>query len=227
MTSRVPRRAFLAAGVVTALGACAEPSLRPPVTAGSTSVLPSPEGPAGAEPFDALLATRRSIRAFTTEPLDEPTIARLCWATQGRTSPEGKRTAPSAGALYPLELLVATAGSLRRYVSRGHLMQQVVQEDRRAAIASATGGQDAAVLAPTLFVVTGVVERTADKYGDRAERYVMLEAGHACQNLLLEASALGLGAVPIGSFDDDLLRAAVEAPEGELPLYVVPVGHPT
>lgn len=75
-------------------------------------------------------------------------------------------------------------------------------------------------------MITGVVARTVAKYGDRAERYVQLEAGHVCQNLLLEATALGLGAVPMGAFSDEALRAALDLGEGELPLYVVPVGYP-
>jgi SagB-type dehydrogenase family enzyme len=99
-------------------------------------------------------------------------------------------------------------------------------QDRRQLIAAATGNQEAAVVAPILFVITGVVARTAGRYGDRAERYVTLEAGHACQNLLLEATALGLGAVPIGAFDDEGVRAALRVGEDELPLYIVPVGHP-
>jgi SagB-type dehydrogenase family enzyme len=99
-------------------------------------------------------------------------------------------------------------------------------QDRRQLIAAATGNQEAAVVAPILFVITGVVARTAGTYGDRAERYVTLEAGHACQNLLLEATALGLGAVPIGAFDDEGVRAALRVGEDELPLYIVPVGHP-
>jgi SagB-type dehydrogenase family enzyme len=154
-------------------------------------------------------------------------IARLLWAAQGQTASWGGRTAPSAGALYPLELYVATEDRLLRYLPAESATEDVTTEDRRLPIATATGGQAAASHAPIVFVLTGVLTRTAEKYGDRAERYVQLEAGHACQNLLLQATALGLGAVPIGAFDDDLLRSAIDADAGELPLYVVPVGHPT
>jgi nitroreductase len=63
------------------------------------------------------------------------------------------------------------------------------------------------------------------RYGDRADRYVLLEAGHAAQNLLLEAVAMGLGAVPIGAFDDVAVSQAMELADGEVPLYLIPVGH--
>lgn len=75
-------------------------------------------------------------------------------------------------------------------------------------------------------MISGIVARTAEKYGDRAERYVQMEAGHVCQNMLLEATGLGLAAVPMGAFSDDELRTALGVGDEELPLYVVPVGHP-
>ncbi|MGZ8630973.1 MAG: SagB/ThcOx family dehydrogenase [Actinomycetota bacterium] len=173
-----------------------------------------------------MLGRRRSVRAFTPEPLDEDTIAHLLWAAQGVTASWGGRTAPSAGAFYPIEVSVATDDGVRRYVPDEHLTVTLRSEDRRPRIAEATGGQDAAVLAPALFVITGIVARTAGKYGDRAERYVQMEAGHVCQNMLLEATALGLGAVPLGAFSDDAVRDALGVGDDELPLYVVPVGHP-
>ena len=192
----------------------------------SSDAPPSPEREEGAA-FDDILARRRSIRTFTDRPLEAEAISQLLWAAQGVTASWGGRTAPSAGALYPIEVYVASADALRRYVSDEHRAVELALDDRRARIAEAVGGQEAAVGAPTLFVIIGVVARTAAKYGDRAERYVQLEAGHVCQNLLLEATALGLGAVPMGAFSDEALRAALDLGDGELPLYVVPVGHPT
>jgi SagB-type dehydrogenase family enzyme len=188
------------------------------------SALPSPDR--GREPtLDAVLAERRSIRGFTDEAVDEEAISRLLWAAQGVTAAWGGRTAPSAGALYPIEVYVATSDGLRRYVPQDHGSVEVVDEDRRQRIAEATG-QETPSTAPVLVVITGVVSRTAAKYGDRAERYVQLEAGHACQNLLLEATSLGLAAVPIGAFSDDAVRGAIGVSGDELPLYVVPIGHP-
>ena len=219
------RRTFLATTALAVLGACTNdegavgspPALR-------TAVLPSPERDVNVG-LDDVLAHRRSIRSFTDGQLVEEAISRLLWAAQGVTASWGGRTAPSAGALYPIEVYVATADALRRYVPDDHRAVDLAPEDRRPRIAEATG-QEAAADAPTLFVITGVVARTAEKYGERAERYVQLEAGHVCQNLLLEATALGLGAVPIGAFSDEALRDALGLSDGELPLYVVPVGHP-
>jgi SagB-type dehydrogenase family enzyme len=121
---------------------------------------------------------------------------------------------------------VADAEGVRHYVPEGHRTERISDADRRPALADAAGGQEAARDAPTLFVIAAVPGRTEEKYGERAERYVALEAGHVCQNLLLEATALGLGGVPIGAFSDDGVREALGLPETMTPLYLVPVGHP-
>jgi SagB-type dehydrogenase family enzyme len=220
----LPRRQVLEIAALAALGACSRQQGSPSSIA-ATSTLPSAE-PVSAMLLEDALGSRRSVRSFSDRPVTPATVARLLWASQGQTAPWGGRTAPSAGALYPLELYVATVDRLSRYLPADGTTEVIATEDRRLPIATATGAQSATTQAPVLFVITGVAARSAEKYGDRAERYVQLEAGHACQNLLLEATALGLGAVPIGAFDDDLVRVAIDAGEDELPLYVVPVGHP-
>jgi SagB-type dehydrogenase family enzyme len=174
-----------------------------------------------------VLGHRRSVRAFTRDPVDEASIAHLLWAAQGVTAPWGGRTAPSAGALYPIEVSVATSDGVRRFLPDEGGTVLLTPEDRRPRLAAATGGQQAADLAPALFVLTAVLARASGKYGDRAERYVQLEAGHVCQNVLLEATAMGLGAVPLGAFSDDAVRDAIGVGDDELPLYIVPVGHPS
>ncbi|HEX6536077.1 MAG TPA: SagB/ThcOx family dehydrogenase [Gemmatimonadaceae bacterium] len=176
--------------------------------------------------LEEALARRRSVRAFTSDTLDERTIDQLLWAAQGVTSPEGLRTAPSAGALYPLEVYVARRDGLSHYRPREHRQERLSAHDSRPDLARAAYRQSAVVEAPAVFVITGVIARTAAKYDGRAERYVHLEAGHAAQNLLLQAVALGLGAVPIGAFDDQRVRDALRLPPGEEPLYLIPVGHP-
>lgn len=221
------RRTFITGAGLLVLGACTNGGR----VAGSSSTvpsgpLPSPRRSPGIG-LDGALDRRRSIRSFTDESLDEDAIAHLLWAAQGVTASWGGRTAPSAGALHPIEISVATGeGGLRRYVPDEGRTVLLTSEDRRPHIANATGGQDAALHAPALFVISGIVARTAEKYGDRAERYVQMEAGHVCQNMLLEATGLGLAAVPMGAFSDDELRTALGLGDEELPLYVVPVGHP-
>jgi SagB-type dehydrogenase family enzyme len=176
--------------------------------------------------LEETLAQRRSVRNFTEEELTLEEIAQLLWAAQGITTLWGGRTAPSAGALYPLEVYVATASGLYHYVPQEHKVIIVSQEDLRLKIWEVALKQEAIREAAAVFVITAVYERTAKKYGDRAERYVKLEAGHACQNILLQAVAMDLGAVPIGAFYDDQVQAALSLPADHEPLYLIPVGHP-
>lgn len=142
------------------------------------------------------------------------------------TDPAGLRAAPSAGATYPLELYTVTPDGVARYVPAGHGLLGHLDGDLRAEVAAATRGQAWVGDAPLLVVVTGVEARTAERYGDRAHRYLLLEAGHAAQNLLLQATAMGLAGTPVGAFDDDELRRVLDLSDDEAPLYVVPIGHP-
>lgn len=176
--------------------------------------------------LEEAIARRRSVREFTEESLSREEISQLLWAAQGITDPRGLRSAPSAGALYPLELYVATSEGAYHYLPRGHALQVVGEEDRRPDLWEAGLKQGALQEAPAIFVVTAVYQRTEAKYGERAERYVKLEAGHAAQNILLQAMALRLGAVPIGAFYDDQVQSALALHADHQPLYLIPVGHP-
>lgn len=172
------------------------------------------------------LLERRSIRDYTAETLDLTELSQLLWAAQGITSDAGQRTAPSAGALYPLVTYVVTSEAWYRYLPPDHELEHLGEGDMRGALAEAALGQEAVGSAAAVFVITGVYARTAGKYGDRAERYVHLEAGHAAQNLLLQAVAGGLGAVPIGAFRDAEVQTVLSLPPDHQPLYLLPVGHP-
>lgn len=188
--------------------------------------LPAPR-PSGPLSLEEALRRRRSVREFEGTALTDEEIAQLSWAAQGRTSVTGLRTAPSAGALYPLEVYVALPGGLYRFDSGRHALEMRSDRDLRPELQRAGLGQDAIGDAPAVFVISGAFERTEVKYGPRrTPRYVHMEAGHAAQNLLLQAVALGLGAVPIGAFYDDSVREVLSLPEGERPLYLIPVGHP-
>jgi SagB-type dehydrogenase family enzyme len=176
--------------------------------------------------LEAALMARRSIRSFADTALPLQTIAQLFWSAQGETRPWGGRTAPSAGALYPLELYAATTYGVLHYLPSGHQAEQWLEGDVRVALWASGLRQEALRQAPAVFVMTAVHGRTSAKYGDRAERYVKLEAGHAAQNLLLQAVALGLGAVPIGAFHDQDIASILGLPPDEAPLYLIPVGHP-
>ncbi|MBZ5513773.1 MAG: SagB/ThcOx family dehydrogenase [Acidobacteriia bacterium] len=188
--------------------------------------LPPPEQK-GRISVEEALARRRSVREFTREALSERELSQLLWAAQGITHPDGLRTAPSAGALYPLEIYVATTSGFYHYEPKGHRLVQLSDRDLRAAVRRAALEQEAITQAPAVFVIAAVYERTSRKYGPaRTPRYVHMEAGHSAENLLLEAAALGLGGVPIGAFDDDALHGALALQGDCRPLYLIPVGHP-
>ncbi len=187
--------------------------------------LPQPQTTDGMG-LDQALATRRSIRRFTGRPLTREQIGQLAWAAQGITSEQGYRTAPSAGALYPLQVLVATADGLFTYDPRRHALLPVNDEDVRDQIVQAAMGQKWIAKAGGVFVLAGNNEITARKYGRRAQQFVWQETGHAAQNLLLQATSLGLGATPVGAFDEDRLSEVLQLPEGWQAVYVLPVGVP-
>jgi SagB-type dehydrogenase family enzyme len=188
--------------------------LPPPILSGETSL-------------EEALVRRRSAREYDTQPLTSRELGQLLWAAQGITHERGLRTAPSAGALYPLEVYVATTDGVFHYQPQGHQLLVTSPQDAREKLYHAALNQDPVRQAPAVFIVTAIYERTAEKYGaERSPRYVHLEAGHAAQNLLLGAVALGLGAVPIGAFHDEEIQRALGLPADHQPLYLIPVGHP-
>lgn len=203
---------------------CGRPA-QPPREAIERVALPAADT-TGSRTLESVLASRRSQRDFAPRPLALAELGQLAWAAQGVTSEDGKRTSPSAGALYPLELYVATADGLFRYVPASHVFDKLDAADLRERLHAASSEQAAILAAPAVFVVTGTHARTAKVYGKSGTRvYVHLEAGHAAQNLLLAAEALDLAAVPMGGFDAAKLRRVLDVSSGEEPLYIIAVGH--
>lgn len=187
-----------------------------------TRPLPAPTLLGGA-PVWTVIAARRSRRAFGDRALTDAELAQLLWAAQGLD--DGHRTAPSAGALYPLTVRVVDARGVWRYAPAQHALVAEQPRDRRAALADAALRQQAVRTAPLTLVITGELAITAATYGTRgADRFVALEAGHVAQNVLLAATALGLAAVPVGAFDEAALPTALALPTGATPLYLIPVG---
>ncbi len=194
-------------------------------TAAERVILPPPAR-AGHMSLEEALARRRSVREFSGKPLSDRELSQLLWAAQGITHPDGFRTVPSAGALYPLEIYVATATGCFHYDPQPHRLHRSTDRDLRPALYRAAQAQEPVREAPAVFVVAAVYERTAKKYGEaRSPRYVHLEAGHAAQNLLLEAVALDLGGVPIGAFHDAEIQKVLSLPAEQRPLYLIPIGH--
>jgi len=177
--------------------------------------------------LDRAIADRRSVREYRDEPLTDRQLSQLLWAVQGITARDGARSVPSAGALFPLEIYVATARGLHHYEPGQHRLRRRSDRDPRKALYRAALLQDAVRDAPAVFVIAAVYERIARKYGaERTPRYVHMEVGHAAQNLLLQATGLGLGGVPIGAFHDERIHQALRLPENHVPLYLVPIGRP-
>ena len=187
--------------------------------------LPPPrlEGPMSLE---ETLAARRSVRDYSNKRLSWDEIGQLLWSMQGVTREWGGRTAPSAGALYPLETYVATVEGLYHYQPSGHQVTGTPRLGLGQELWQAALKQDCVRQAPAVFVIAAVYERTSGKYGERAARYVHMEAGHAAENLLLQAVALGLGGVVVGAFHDAQVQTTLDLPQDRQPLYLIPVGYP-
>jgi SagB-type dehydrogenase family enzyme len=183
-------------------------------------------------PLQQLLARRRSIRDYTAQPLTLAQAASLLWAAEGITAPPHLRTAPSAGALYPLQLsLVAGAVSgldpgVYRHLPEQGAIELLAEGDRRRDLAAAALGQSWLAQAPLTLVFGARYARTTVKYHQRGFQYVHIEVGHASQNVLLMAAALNLGAAVVGAFDDEGVARVVGLHKQETPLYLLPVGHP-
>lgn len=181
--------------------------------------------------IEAALHRRRSIRAYADASLGLADLAQLLWAAQGVTAANGFRTAPSAGALYPLEVYVFAGNvvdlpaGIYKYHPQGHTLSRVVEGDRRRELMHVALEQSSLRDAAAVILIAAVYERTTAKYGARGLRYVHMEAGHAAQNVYLQAISLDLGTVAIGAFDDAGVKRVAHLSEHEQPLYLLPIGR--
>jgi SagB-type dehydrogenase family enzyme len=211
---------------------CGKPAAIPTPSSEQPAVINLPEPQYDSDvSIEQSFLNRRSIRSYTGEPLTLREVSQLLWAAQGITDPRGFRTAPSAGALYPLEVyLVAgdvedlTSG-VYRYEPDGHQLVRIIDGDKRAELADAALAQPSVKEGAISIVFAAVYERTTVKYGERGIRYVHMEAGHAGQNLCLQATAMGLGVVTVGAFHDEQVSKLLNLPQDEKPLYIIPVGR--
>ena len=179
---------------------------------------------------ESTLLERRSIRTYSDEPLTLAEISQLLWAAQGVTHNRGFRTAPSAGALYPLEIYIVAgkvtglATGIYKYKPNLHELSKIVEGDKRTDLCRAALNQSAVKNAPVVILFCAVYQRMTVKYGQRGIRYVFIEVGHSAQNICLQAVSLGLGTVPIGAFHDDKVKKILNCEADEEPLYIMPVG---
>jgi SagB-type dehydrogenase family enzyme len=189
--------------------------------------------------LEEALRRRRSVRDYTSMPVSLEELSQLLWAAYGVTEINWSlKTTPSAGGTYPLDIYVVVrsggvsmisggflAPGSYRYDFRSHCLELVREGDFSGQLSEAALAQTWVREAALNIVIFGVYERTTRRYGERGYRYVYMEAGHASQNIYLQATALGLGTVSVGAFYDDRVKRIVGAVEGE-PLYIMPVGRP-
>jgi SagB-type dehydrogenase family enzyme len=174
---------------------------------------------------------RRSVRQYQNLPMTLSDLSQLLWAAQGSSGFRGRRTAPSAGALYPLDVFVVTgnvtglAVGIYSYDPQKHELVRIAQGDAREKLSAAALRQSSIGKAAAVLVISAIYERTTVKYGERGIRYVHMEAGHAAQNVYLQAVSLNLGTVVIGAFDDEAVRTVLHLGEQGQPLYIMPVGR--
>ena len=188
--------------------------------------LPEPEKK-GKISLEECIDKRRSTRQFNSRELTSEEISQILWAAQGITGESrGLRAAPSAGALYPLELYVVTQKGVHHYIPEDHKMELYKSGDFRKQLSGAALSQPWVENAPMDLVITAVYQRVTQKYGERGIRYTHMEAGHAAQNIHLQAVALGLGSVPVGAFRDESVKNTLSLPDDHEPLYIIPVGEP-
>jgi len=182
----------------------------------------------------ACLKQRRSQRQYQERPLSLEELTALVWATQGVTLASHNflfRTAPSAGALYPVETYVAAHRVTGMQPGIWHLhipdfaLEMVAAGDCRRALVTACLAQNFLGAGAAVFIWTGILNRAMNKYRERAIRYLFLDAGHICQNLMLAATALGLGCCPVGAFFDGEVEQLVQVDgQEEVALYLAAVG---
>jgi len=177
---------------------------------------------------------RRTIRDFRERTLSLAHLSQLLWVAQGITDPkEGKRAAPSGGALYPLDIYIFVGengverveSGVYHYQPEKHSLLMVTKGDRRKEIASVALYQMWMAKAPVIFLITAEYRRITGKYGERGIRYALIEVGHVGQNLFLQAEALGLGAGIVGAFNDLEVSKVAGLPPKHEPLLIMPVGY--
>lgn len=210
--------------------------LRLPTGKGEVRVLKLPPPRLKGElSVEEAIARRRSRRSYRGEPLELWEVGQLLWAVQGVTEPSlGFRASPSAGATYPLEVYVEVRAEgvrgleagIYHYRPENHSLSLVKPGDFHRELSEAALGQEWVKTSAVNFVFCAVFERTTARYGERGRvRYVPMEAGHAGENLYLQAEALNLSTVAVGAFYDGQVSRILGVPENHKPLYIFPVGR--
>jgi len=194
--------------------------------------LPSPSF-TGKKSVEEAIKARRTVRHFKAKALNLEQISQILWAAYGVTANDLYKSVPSAGALYPLDIWVAAGkngvegleAGVYQYIPKAHRLTQVKAGEVRDDIARASLYQSWMAAAPVIFIITGEYERCTRKYGEKGIPYTYIEAGHAGQNVFLQAGALGLGAGIVGAFHNDVIRQVLGISRNYDPILIMPVGY--
>lgn len=221
---------LLLIGVITLLLSYSVPDHDNDMNDLPTITLPAPDR-TGKVSIEETLQQRRSVRDYEDVSLSLKEISQLAWSAQGITDEAtGFRTAPSAGATFPMEVYLIITNTadvpdgVYRYNCRTHKLEKKIDGDLREELFNAALRQPSIINAPVVMIITGVLARTEQRYGQRALRYVYMEAGHVAQNVYLQGVALDVGTVVIGAFYDDRVSDVLQLEDGEYPLYIMPLG---
>jgi SagB-type dehydrogenase family enzyme len=191
--------------------------------------LPRPKT-SGKMSLEEAIAKRHSVRNFSKKELSLNEISQLLWAAYGQRDVDSltgaSKTVPSAGALYPMEIYLVSSNGVFHYLPSSHSLEEISDKDLRSSLSRTALWQGAIAQAVLNIIIACVYDRICWKYGERGIRYAHIEAGHIAQNIHLEAVCMGLGSVPIGAFDDTSVQKTLSLPKDNIPLYIIPVGHP-
>jgi SagB-type dehydrogenase family enzyme len=185
---------------------------------------------------EAAIENRRSVRHYSNESVTLGNVSQILWSAQGITNSQYQlRAAPSAGQVYPLEVYVIAGPNVSglpegvyQYEPSNNTLLKFMNGDLRDNLSTIADGQPWVKQAPLDILITGNNQKMIDKYPDKdlSTRFVDLEAGHAGENIYLQAESLGLVTVSLGSFDSNQLSQKFQLPSNETPLYIFPIGHP-
>lgn len=179
----------------------------------------------GSKSLEECIYERESVRSYKEKVIEIEEISQILWATQGKKG--SKRTVPSAGATYPLEIYVTIKNEGYFYYNYSkHVLEYITDKDLSNKLVEASWNQHFIAEAYLNVIICAIFERTIERYGQRGVRYVYIEVGHCAQNVHLEAVALGLCSVPIGAFEDDKVKEVLKLKKQIEPLYIIPIGHP-
>ena len=222
---RFRNTSFLSAAIITCLSMVCF-ALPRGNNSPSQSISLSPARKTGSVSLEQLLSKRRSVREFGGKSLNHTQIGQLAWAGQSITEAnKGYRTAPSAGGIYPITLYFATRDGFFSYNPQLHALEEVASTDMRGKIA-AVAQQEVIGAAPCNIIIAGSIAKLVPKYAHKSRRFMMMEAGHVAQNILLQAVSLQLAAVSVGDFETVKIATVCNLPAGLEPIYIICVGYP-